>query len=85
MKKLLSNYQVTFLGTWQTSRKGFPKELKDFSTRDAPSTEIFYEKDGPLRIVSYVSRGKKKRGQPTKFNKAKLTTFLTTLEPFHGN
>ena len=84
VKQLLEEYKLTFLGTWQLSRKGFPSEIKDFSKREAPSTEIFYEVDGPLRIISYVSKGRKKKSDPTKFNKPKLTTFLTTLEPYHG-
>jgi hypothetical protein len=81
---ILPKYDLTYLGTWQSSRKGFPKELEDFSNREAPSTEIYCEENGPLRIVSYVSKGRKKRGDPKKYNKSKLTTFLTTLEPFHG-
>jgi hypothetical protein len=67
MPSLASKYTGN-LGTWQLSRKGFPSEIKDFSKRKAPSTEIFREVDGPLRIISYVSKGRKKKSDPTKFN-----------------
>lgn len=41
--RLLEEKDITCIGTWQLSRKGFPKELKEFKTREAPSTEHFYQ------------------------------------------
>ena len=78
---------MTAIGTWQTNRKGFPAVMKDFSHRDAPSTEIYYQKDGPLRIVSFVASGKMKTSKKSgkeKASKSKLITMLSTMEPFPG-
>lgn len=82
------------MGTWQTNRKGFPDELKDFSDRKVPSTETFFQENGPLRITSYVAKGKmkkvdtskkkKKKDEEANYAKAKLITILSTFEPHIG-
>ena len=44
------------------NRKGVPAEMKDFKHREALSTEIYWGRDGPLSLTSYVvktSSGKK--------------------------
>ena len=45
---------ITCLGTMQMNRKGVPAEMKDFKNREDLSTEIYWQKDGPLSLSSYV-------------------------------
>ena len=58
---LYSELSMTARGTWQASMVGFPKELKSFKERMAPSTDIYFEENsGSLRILSYFAGGKLK-------------------------
>ena len=58
----LYDRDITSIGKLQLNRKGVPAEMKDFKHREALSTEIYWERDGPLSLTSYVvktSSGKK--------------------------
>ena len=53
---------ITSTGTVQINRKGIPTEIKDVKQREPLSSEIYWQKDGPLSLSSYVvksSTGKK--------------------------
>ena len=53
---------ITFLGTMQINRKGNPTEIKNVKQREPFSSDIFWQKDGPLLLSLYVvksSTGKK--------------------------
>lgn len=49
----LYDRHITCLGTMQINRKGIPAEIKAIKTREDLSTEIYWQKDGPLSL-SYV-------------------------------
>jgi hypothetical protein len=38
----------------QMNRKGVPAEMKDFKNRENLSSEVYWQKDGPLSLSSYV-------------------------------
>ena len=60
----LHDKNITCLGTMQINRKGIPNELKDFKQREPLSSEVYWKKDGPLTLSSYVvktSTGKEER------------------------
>jgi len=66
---------ITCLGTMQVNRKGIPMEIKDVKQREPLSSEVYWQKDGPLSLSSYVvksSTGKKN------------VLMLSTLEPILG-
>ena len=59
----------------QINRKGIPTEIKDVKEREPLSSDIYWRKDGPLSLSSYVmktSTGKKN------------VLMLSTLEPLLG-
>jgi hypothetical protein len=45
---------ITCLGTMQINRKGVPAEMKDFKNRENLSSEVYWQKDGPLSLSSYA-------------------------------
>ena len=62
LERWLYNRNITSIGTLQMNRKGIPAEIKDMKNRETLSTEIYWEKEGPLSLASYVvktSSGKK--------------------------
>ena len=59
----------------QINRKGIPTETKDVKQREPFSSEIYWQKDGPLSLSSYVV--KSSTGKKNVFT-------LSTLEPILG-
>lgn len=58
----LHSRNITSIGTMQINRRGIPSELKDVKSREPLSTEIYWQKDGPLSLSVYTvstSNGKK--------------------------
>ena len=45
---------ITSIGTLQINRKGIPKDLKEVKNREPLTTEVYWQKDGPLAMMSYV-------------------------------
>ena len=71
----LYHKSITSYGTMQINRKGIPTEIKDVKQREPLSREIYWQKDNPLSLSSYVvksSTGKK------------YVFTLSTLEPILG-
>ncbi|XP_057296254.1 piggyBac transposable element-derived protein 1-like [Hydractinia symbiolongicarpus] len=66
---------ITCVGTMQINRKGIPIEMKDFKQREPLSSEVYWQKDGPLSLSSYVVKTS---------NGKKNVLMLSTLEPILG-
>ena len=65
---------ITSLGTMQSNRKGIPAEMLDYKHREDLSSEIYWQKDGPLSLSSYVVKT-----QSGKKNVIMLTTLNQIL------
>lgn len=70
----LYDRNITCLGTMQANRKGVPDEMKNFKDREPLSSEIYWQKDGPLSMSSYVVKT-----TSTKKNVLMLSTLKPTL------
>jgi hypothetical protein len=67
---------ITSLGTMMMNRKGVPLEFKNFKHREHLSTQIYWQKDGPLSLSSYVVK--------TASSGKKNVLILSTLDPILG-
>lgn len=72
---LLERHHVTCLGTLQKNRKGISNEIKEMANRNALTTEIYWERQKKLAMMSYVVKtaGGKKN-----------VLMLTSLNPLLG-
>ena len=66
---------ITMVGTMMKNRVGIPTEIKVDQHRDINSTEIYWEKNGNKRLLSYVVKTSKAR---------KNVIMLSTVEPLLG-
>ena len=66
---------ITMVGTMMKNRVGIPMEIKVDQHRDINSTEIYWEKNGSKRLLSYVVKTAKAR---------KNVIMLSTVEPLLG-
>ena len=74
---LRDTIDMTFIGTWQKGRQGFPNELKVKKVTDeAYSSKIYHLEDSNMHLTNYVT--KKKSGGK------RNVTILSTVKPISG-